>query len=298
MQPIKEFEKHYKVDKKDFLNYTKNKNYKYIHNTVNTYDNTTYSLAAFFYLDKIFNEGGKLKEKSKILFPTLLRKSNKSDLLHVLDNLEYEFKWIGNFFALCPKFNLNYCLNKDTNSIIDTYLYINFFRQTPLIQSILSLVQVFNFDFDKHIYFKINNGMGRLTNHLKENYKPEDKKTFYFIHHMSPHWPYINNEDCSYKKYPGKKNFDGYKSAYLCSLKRIKKTIKFLEEFDPNSTVVFQSDHNWQMSRNIEKKKMIFTLVKINEKCNLDENVNWNNVNILRLIFSCMTGNESEYIDN
>ena len=298
MQPIKEFEKHYKVDKKNFLNYVEKKNYKYIHDTINSYDNTTHSLSALFYLDKIFDEEGKLKNKSKILFPSVLRKSNKPDLLYVLDNLGYEFKWIGNFFALCPKFNLDYCLNKDSNSIIDSYLYINFFRQTPLIQSISSLAEVFNYDFDKHIYFKVNNGMGRLTNYLRGSYKSENKPTFYFIHNMSPHWPYITNEDCSYKKYPGNKNFDGYKSAYLCNLKRIEETIKFLDEFDPNSSVVFQSDHNWTMSKNKKERKMIFTLVKINEKCNLDKNVSWNNVNTLRWVFSCMTGNNPKYIEN
>ena len=49
MQPIKEFEKYYKLSKKDFLIYTKNKNYNYIHNTSNFYNNTTHSLSAFFY---------------------------------------------------------------------------------------------------------------------------------------------------------------------------------------------------------------------------------------------------------
>jgi len=48
MQPIKEFEKHYKLNTDDFLNYVENKNYKYIHKTINTYDNTTHSLSAFF----------------------------------------------------------------------------------------------------------------------------------------------------------------------------------------------------------------------------------------------------------
>ena len=48
MQPIKEFEKYYRLNEGDFLNYVKSKDYKYIHNTVNTYDNTTHSLSAFF----------------------------------------------------------------------------------------------------------------------------------------------------------------------------------------------------------------------------------------------------------
>ena len=295
MQPIKEFEKYYKLNEKNFVNYVENKNYKYIHNTTNIYDNTTHSLSAFFYLDKIFDENNKLKKKSKILYPTLLRKNNKPDLLNNLDNLGYDFKWQGNFFALCPKFNLKYCLNKNVNTLIDTYLYINFFRQSPLIQTVMSLGYIFNFDFDRHIYFDVNDGMGRLTNYLSESDKI-DKPTFYFIHHMSPHWPYITNEDCSYKNYPGNKNFEGYKSAYICTLKKIKETIKFLNEFDPNSTVVFQSDHNWVMSKNKKEKKMIFNLIKINDNCNVVSDINLNNVNALRLIFSCMTGSDPRYI--
>ena len=296
MQPIKEFEKHFKLSTKDFLNYTKSKNYKYIHNTINTYDNTTHSLSAFFYLDKIFDEEKKLKEKTKILFPTLLRSGNNSDLINNLDNLGYDFKWLGNFFAYCPKFNLKYCLNKNENTIVDTYLYINFFRQTPLIQTVMNFGFIFNFDFNKYFFYELNDGMGRLTNHLKDN--KVNKPTFYFIHHMSPHWPYITNKDCSYKSYPGNKNLEGYKSAYLCSLKKIQETIEFLDKFDPTATIIFQSDHNWIMSKNIDEKRSIFNLIKINENCNMDESVNFNNVNTLRLIFSCMTGNDPEYISN
>ena len=298
MQPIDEFEKYYKLDEKNFLNYVESKNYKYIHDTVNSYDNTTHSLSAFFYLDKIFDQEGELKEKTKILFPTLLRKDNKPDLLHNLDNLGYDFKWLGNFFALCPKFNLQYCLNKNVNTIIDTYLYINFFRQSPLIQIVMSFGYIFNFDFDRYIYFDVNDGMGRLTNYLSKNDKINIKPTFYFIHHMSPHWPYLTKEDCSYAKYPGNRNFEGYRSAYKCTLKKIQETIKFLNRFDPGSTVVFQSDHNWIMSNNKKEKKMIFNLIKINSNCNIDDNVNFNNVNTLRLIFSCITGNNPEYINN
>ena len=297
MQPIKEFEKYYKLNEKNFVNYVENKNYKYIHNTTNIYDNTTHSLSAFFYLDRIFDENNKLKKKSKILYPTLLRKNNKPDLLNNLDNLGYDFKWLGNFFAFCPKFNLKYCLNKNVNTVIDTYLYLNFFRQSPLIQTVMSLGYIFNFDFDRHIYFDVNDGMGRLTNYLSESNKI-DKPTFYFIHHMSPHWPYITNEDCSYKNYPGNKNFEGYKSAYICTLKKIKETIKFLNEFDPNSTVIFQSDHNWTMSKNRQEKKKIFNLIKVDKECDVDNNINLNNVNAIRLILSCMTGNNPKYLRN
>ena len=81
----------------------------------------------------------------------------------------------------------------------------------------------------KNFFFKLNDGMGRLTNYLKSDNIEIKKPTFYFIHHMSPHWPYITDENCSYKIYPGEKNYEGYKSAYLCNLKKIQDTISFLD---------------------------------------------------------------------
>jgi len=297
MQPIEEFEKYYNIDMKYFLKNVENKNFTYFKNTSNIYDNTTHSLSAFFYLNKIYDDKNKLNEKTKVLYPSILREKNKSDLLINLFNLGYEFKWIGNFFAYCPKFNLKYCLNKNQSSIIDSYLYINFFRQSPIIPIIMKLGSIFDFNFDKYIYYKVNNGMGRLTDFLKKN-KFINKPTFYFIHHMSPHWPYITNEVCSFKQYQGNKNYNGYKSAYLCTIKKVGETIDFLHEFDPNSTVVFQSDHNWTMSRNEKEKKKIFSLMKVDESCNFDKNVTMHNVNTLRLIFSCMTGNNPNYLIN
>ena len=61
---------------------------------------------------------------------------------------------------------------------------------------------------------------------------------------------------------------------------------------------LFQSDHNWIMSKDTDEKKRIFNLIKINKNCNLDKDINLNNVNALRLIFSCMTGNKVKYISD
>ena len=51
------------------------------------------------------------------------------------------------------------------------------------------------------------------------------------------------------------------------------------------------------MSKNIEEKKMIFNLIKINDECEISNNIKLNNVNTLRLIFSCITGDSIEYIN-
>ena len=117
-------------------------------------------------------------------------------------------------------------------------------------------------------------------------------------HHLSPHYPYVTNEDCSYKYFPGKKNFEGYKSAYLCNLNKINKMTKFLNNHDPDAMVVFQSDHSWIMSRDNEEKKMIFNLIKTNKECQINDEISYHQVNTIRLILSCITNENPKYLNN
>lgn len=312
MQPIKDFEENYKVDLSKFLNEIKNKNYIYHDNTLNFYGGTTYGLSAFFNLDKIISNDGKMKIKSSSYFPLVLKENNSSNLLNNLNNFGYDFKWAGNYFAYCPKFNLKYCLNQN-KSTVDLYLYLSFFGKSPLIQITQILGGFFNFDFKNYIFhkslggegiFKLHDGIGRLTEYLSQ-IQNIDKPTFYFIHHMSPHHPYLTNSDCSYKNYLGKINiegeafsYEGYKEAYLCNLKKISETIKLLETKDPNSFIIFQSDHNWRMAKTSLEKKKIFNLFKVKDNCKYDLDQNLNNVNMLRLVLSCITGSDLGLIEN
>ncbi len=291
MQPLNDFEDFYKINLQNYLlNYEKNE-FNYIHNTESLHSSTTYSLSSMFYLDNVS------VESKNIPFPVVMRSKIKPDLIYNLDNLGYDFKWIGNFFAYCPKYNLKYCLDKKKEPIIDNYLYINFFRQTPLIQIIINFGHIINFDFNRHFFFKLNDGIGRLIKNIESNKNFIKKPTFYFIHHMSPHWPYITNNDCSYKYFEGKKNYEGYKSAYLCVLKKIENVVNYLKISDPNAFVIFQSDHNWKLSNNDESDhKKIFNLVKLNN-CKIEDKINLHNVNLLRLVFSCITGNNPEYLN-
>ena len=84
-----------------------------------------------------------------------MRHTEKSNLMVNLKNLDYNFKWLGNFFAYCPKYNLRFCLDKKGKFFIDTYLYINFLRQTPIIQITWNIASFFNYDFNKNFFSRI-----------------------------------------------------------------------------------------------------------------------------------------------
>lgn len=298
MIPLKQFEKEFNYDLSYHLQIFESKGYKYFKNTKNFYDNTTHSLSALFYLDKIFDNNGDLKDETKILFPTIMKKKNSDPrLIELLNNVGYKFKWAGNYFAHCPKFNIAYCLNQKYNKFIDAYLFINFFKQSPFIQIIHKFGELFDYDLNKHVFFELNNGIGRLLKFLEEENKfNELNSTFYFIHHMSPHYPYLTKEDCSYKFTPDEFSYEGYKSAYLCDINRITNFIDFIKIKDPNAFVIFQSDHGWKLKDTSYKKKDIFNLVKLSSNCRFDDYINYNNVNILRLVFSCILNTKPKYI--
>ena len=50
------------------------------------------------------------------------------------------------------------------------------------------------------------------------------------------------------------------------------------------------------MSKTREEKKLIFNLIKARNDCEIDPNENLNNVNALRLVLSCITGNDVQFI--
>jgi len=282
MQPIDNFEKFYSLDLTTYKNFFEEKEFVYIPNSKSLFDNTKHTLTSFFNLDE------KYIENTKFYYPVFLRPNYKPNLILLLDRLGYDFKWVGNMYAYCPGYNLKYCLNNNQNFFIDYYLFINFFKQSPFPQIVTKFSQLFDYDFNKNIIFPLHNGLGRLQNYLNINKDILTKPTFYFVHHSSPHYPYLTNSDCTYNFTPGEKNLEGYKNAYLCDLNRIREMIIFLEKNDPESFIVFQADHNWKMSKNHEKdKKNIFNLIKKNN-CEMKKNINYHNINSLKFIFSCM----------
>ena len=218
-------------------------------------------------------------------------------MINLLDRLEYDFKWTGNMYAYCPTYNLKYCLDNTQSSFFDFYLYLNFLKQSPFTQIITKAAIFFGYDFNKNVIYKLHNGLGRLVKYLKLHPEIINKPNFFFVHHTSPHYPYVTNKDCSYNFIPGKTDFVGYEKAYLCDLKRIKETIIFLEKFDPDSFVIFQADHNWKLSKNHEEvSKRIFNLVKYKDECPFDEYTEYHHINTLNWIFACITNNEPNYL--
>ncbi len=300
MMPLNEFEDFYNMKLDNFENLYKNYGYTYYKDTSNLFIWTEPALTSFFFLEEDIytsdsNETNKiLKPNIYKTFPTLLKDKYNPVLIQELNELDYKFKWVGNYSQNCSNTNYKYCLNNKKKNYIDKYTLQAFLNKSPIIQIFDNLIQ---FEIvNKYVDLKIlhSNAIWEIDNFIKSNkdYIKEMDSTFFFIHEMEAHEPYFVDSDCNDKRFPGNYNLEGYKNSYLCVIKKISKVIKTIEEFDPNSVVVFQSDHSWRMSTQSEdkfgKRNKIFNLIKDNAICDNSMPNNPNNINIAKYLINCL----------
>lgn len=303
MKPLNEFENFYKIEMKDFINYYEKYNFKYYNNTSNLYEWTEPVLTGFFSLEEnIYTSASQnLKKKDKQLkpgiyktFPNILKKEYQPKLLKELNGLGYKFKWIGNYSQNCSYTNYSYCLNNEKKRYIDLYTLQAFLNKSPLIQIFDNLIQIRFIQNNFKLKILHSNAILEIDNFLITNkdFINDMDPTFYFIHEVEAHEPYFVDSNCNNKRFPGKYNIEGYKNSYLCVVKKISKVIKTIDKFDPDSIVIFQSDHNWIMSNKSEEKfgnrNNIFSLIKNNEICKKPIPDNPNNLNILKYFINCL----------
>jgi hypothetical protein len=300
MKPLNEFKDFYKIKLNDFEKLYKKNGYNYYNDTSNLYVWTEPVLTGFFFLEEDIYKSDSA-DTNKILkpniyktFPTLLKDGYISPLIRELNNLNYRFKWIGNYSQNCSNTNYKYCLNNAKKNFIDKYTLQAFLSKSPLVQIFDNLIQLkfVNQFFDLKILH--SDAIWEIDNfiNINQNYIKNMEPTFFFIHEMEAHEPYFVDSNCKDQRFPGNYNLEGYKNSYLCVIKKISKIIKTIEEFDPNSIVVFQSDHSWIMSTQSEekfgKRNNIFNLIKNNAICKKNLPNNPNNINTLKYILNCL----------
>lgn len=289
MKPLDEFEEFYKIKLTKFKEFYKDKNYEYFYNTKNNGISTEQSLTFMFNLDNK-SSFDFYKHKNNLKFPKVLS-TNNSKLLNKLSRLGYDFKWIGNIYADCSRYNYRFCLSGKKENFLDIYLIKSFLKKTPILQIVNIIFSDDNLN-KLSLDIREDTAIEKLKKYLLENQKNiKNNSTFYFIHQMHPHWPYNFDENCKYRKYNGNTNFEGYKKSYLCTIKMTEEIINVIDKVDPDSFVIIQSDHNWEMSLAPYKyndRKSIFNLVKNNHECNEKITKGLNNVSITNYILHCI----------
>jgi len=265
--------------------------------------NTTYlSLASIIQLDYVVKPNSPKYYDRNNFWPYLLNKKNKKpNLINILEENNYEFKWFGNMTASCKNYayDKNFCSTTELNSTY--YVFNSFFANTPLI----TILRKF---FPKLMLSYYGDSIDAISNFINTNKLRKDKSYFTLIHHLSPHPPYIYNDDCSIKSLINtsitSNKVNGYKDAYLCSLKKIKKFINYINLNDPSALIVITADHGWNIDRNnskkineiIDEKTKIYNSIKVSNECKNSIPAILDNINSVRLLLGCALNKEPRYI--
>ena len=142
MMPLDKFENFYEVELNDFKDLYLKNNFSYYKNTFNPYDGTAENFTSFFFLEEIYDPNYKLEDKKLkpniyATFPSILTNQYESKLISNLNYLGYQFKWIGNIYADCSKYNYKYCLSNKKENYIDLYLLQAFLKKTHCLKFLI-----------------------------------------------------------------------------------------------------------------------------------------------------------------
>ncbi len=289
----------FNINNETHLQFLKNYNYDY-YNSRSNYNTTYLTMAAILQLDYIVKPNSPPYFDRYNFWPYLLGKKEKeTNLIKILKNNDYNFKWFGNMTASCKNYSYdsNFCPPNEINSTY--YVFNSFFSSTPII----TILRKF---FPKIMLSYYGNKIDAISNFINSN--KIYKNNFTLIHHLAPHPPYIHKADCSIKEQINtsitSENSFGYKDSYLCSLKKIEKLIKFLDEKDPKALVMISADHGWNINQNlpnneydkVNEKTIIYNSIKVDEECKKELPELLDNINSIRLILGCAINKKPNFI--
>ena len=283
-----------KIDYTDHKAYLEKNDFNIVPSRSN-YNTTYLSLASIIQLDYVVRPTSPKYYDRNNFWPYLLSKINKKpNLINLLEENNYKFQWYGNMTASCKNYSYNkdFCSSKEFNSTY--YVFNSFYANTPLITILRKFLPKLMLSFYGDRIDSISNFIN--TNDLKKNY---NKNYFTLIHHLSPHPPYIFNKDCSIKEelntsIASNEN-NGYKDAYLCSLKKIERLIDYLNINDPEGLIIITADHGWNIDKNntqtiedlVDERTKIYNSIKVKSECLKDAPLKLDNINSVRLVLGC-----------
>jgi hypothetical protein len=190
-------------------------------------------------------------------------------------------------------------LTLDNGSILIPNIFYKFFEPTFLDELFRRFVQDYLVKTDESIFVK-NNGMGVL----KKKIKFRKDKGLFFVHHFSPHSPYLFDRNCKKRinfdknSNPKKYNSDLYREAYICVTKQIIELTDKISKFDKDAIIIFQGDHSNFRDRTAIERFFIFNAIRVSSNCNKYLNQGLSNINTFRLALYCSSNEKPILYDN
>lgn len=289
-----------------FISAMEERGFYHAEGAISSYNRTVFTLASIFAQDYFATSEMTLTDGSRLhlTFPSLLNAPYPPSLVADARSQGYEFYLVGNYWAPCAGPWVS-CYAEAQES---AYLADVFWSATPA----RALVATVRGDETREV--PDVDAIGKLRQRLKEKGAPK-VPTFTFVHHLSPHAPYIFHADCSLRD-EYELDLQGWpeeaKPYFLDNLKCVNaKAARIADEIaavDPNSIVVFQGDHGtsftvgwdrpfdeWQPSW-VHERSSILNLIRLPEKCRSWLAQDLDNVTTVRAVMGCVSGREATRI--
>lgn len=295
-----------------------NNGFNYIEDSFSTFYDTHHGFAAILNLSPLQFKGmnkNSFTYQNK-LYPALLSKynfeiKNYPKLIYTLNEIGYDFKWVG-YKLNCKFINPNLCFDyTETTSvkkkfyIVNFYILKSFLVNTPIIDLYKLARQNLNIKIqlpdrkkikDENIY----NSSFEIISEFIENankFQKSNRSYFYLLHNILPKLDdYFFHKNCNKKLTSLSDNLNElslYIDNYECALKKVNALINYINNHDPNATVVIQADHGHYFSeKNSDDIYKIFNLIKVPNYCKDYLSNEIDNINGVRLSLSCATNSK------
>jgi len=284
-------------------------------NAKSSYNITHLTLASIFSLDYLVNENSNRYIGRHNFFPNNLHYPSDLPLFVELKKSGYKFTYVGNKWNGCVKNELVNCIDGvgvPTKfyllELMKSYSLVTFFNKTPIWHLISNISEKYELEYKEYKKNKIvsmndNDAIKTVLNILNAGEVRFAKNNFFFVHHLNPHPPALN-EDCSASSSSGYLEWteDGYRKSSKCALLRIQELIEAIERADPNAMVIIQGDHgpsikyDWDIKpSNLNKSQLderfsIFNAIKPPKFCSPKYSDSLGNVETIRLVIDCLNG--------
>jgi hypothetical protein len=283
-------------------------------NAKSSYNITHLTLASIFYANYPVNENSKKYIDRSNFFPNMLNSPTNVPLLTQLKKINYQFIYVGNRWGGCIKNEFINCIDGIgippkfyLSELVQNYSFSTFFNKTLLWNFILSISRENIIEYQKYKNNKVlsmndNDAIGSMISLLNAGEATFTKNSFFFIHHLNPHPP-ILNEDCS--PYSGLDYNEWthytYAKSVTCTLRRIREFVETIQKTDPNAMVIIQGDHGPSLKYDFEVNPLalsadqlderfsIFNAIKLPKICSPKLSESLGNVESIRLAMDCLT---------
>lgn len=293
-------QEHLGYDNTPFIEAMEARGFYHAGDAISSYNRTLFTLASIFAQDYFVTDGMTVEtgKQRKLTYPQLLNAPSPPNLVVDARSLGYAFYLVGNYWAPCAGPWVS-CYAEAAGT---AYLADVFWSATP--SAVLFATARAGAAGDVPDV----DAIAKLRKRLQEAGAPQ-VPTFTFVHHLSPHAPYLFHADCSLRD-----NYDleldGWpdeaKPYFLDNLKCVNlKAARIADEIaalDPGAIIVFQGDHGtsftvdwdqpfdlWQPHW-VRERSSILNLVKLPEACRAWLAPDLDNVSTVRAVMGCAAG--------